>query len=56
MNYELMQNDPILKIWHCDLPEVIKGGFDIKSPYSKTTPMDIEIDCCCTDICNLWES
>jgi hypothetical protein len=38
------------------MPEISELTEQYISPYSRTSSCEIEIDCCCKDILNIWES
>ena len=48
-----------LKLWHSDMLEISSLGSEVNvavSPYPRMSSCEVEVDCNCTEIMNLWES
>jgi len=38
------------------MPEILEHTEQYISPYNRQSSCQIEIDCCCKDILNIWET
>lgn len=54
--YEFLQKDNYLRIWHAEMPELGEDTEQYVSPYARVSSCEIELDCSCKDILNIWES
>ncbi len=55
-DYGFLQKDNYLKVWHADMPELGEDTEEFISPYPRVSSCEIELDCSCKDILNIWEN
>jgi hypothetical protein len=56
-DFSFLQEDNYLKLWHSEMPELQMASSDILiSPYLRSSSCEIELDCSCKDILNIWEN
>ena len=55
-DFSFLQSDNYLKIYHADMSEILEHIEHYISPYNRQSSCQIEIDCRCKDILNIWET
>eukprot|EP00347_Sterkiella_histriomuscorum_P014702 403359875 len=58
-DYTFLHDDINLKLWHSEMTELSEQGKNIDSllsPYQRMSSCEIELDCNCRDILNIWEN